>query len=37
MNKCVNEELSVNIGAYQQQKNGVDYGIHAVANIFHSI
>ena len=37
MNKCFEEELSANVGTCQQQSNGVDYEVCAVANVFHSI
>ena len=36
MYKCFEEELSTNIGAYQPQLDGVDYGVYAV-NVFHSL
>ena len=33
--KCSSKELTVNIKACQQQINGVDCGVFAVANMFH--
>ena len=33
--KCSGKELMVNVKACQQQTNGVDCGVFAVANLFH--
>ena len=33
--KCIGKELTVNVKACQQQTNGVDCGVFAVANLFH--
>ena len=33
LNSC--KELKVNVKACQQQANGVDYGVFAIANTFH--
>ena len=35
MYKCFIEEVNVNVWACKQQSNGVDCGVHRVANVFY--